>query len=73
MREIKQIGDFVKERVDKNARIIFGVVIDNRMNNKFRIVVLASGIKELQPTEEKIRDVIDFEVPAFIRRKASVY
>lgn len=42
--EMKQIGDFIKERASENARIIFGLVIDNTMKDKIKITILSGGV-----------------------------
>lgn len=43
--EANQIGDFIKERAEKDARIIFGLVIDDTMKDKIKITLLSGGTR----------------------------
>jgi cell division protein FtsZ len=44
VREMKQIGDFIKEKASENARIIFGLVLDDAMKDKIKITILSGGV-----------------------------
>ena len=50
LHEVSQAADIIYEAVDPNANIIFGAVIDERLQGEIRITVIATGFsQEVQP------------------------
>jgi cell division protein FtsZ len=50
LHEVSQAADIIYEAVDPNANIIFGAVIDERLQGEIRITVIATGFSpEVQP------------------------
>jgi cell division protein FtsZ len=50
LHEVSQAADIIYEAVDPNANIIFGAVIDERLQGEIRITVIATGFsQESQP------------------------
>ena len=81
--EIHEAAEIISKSVDPDARIIFGAVVDERIEGEVRITVIATGFSgstEIGDTrrfmdEEEItfRSSLsseDFEVPAFLRRQS---
>jgi len=81
--EIHEAAEIISKSVDPDARIIFGAVVDERIEGEIRITVIATGFSppsELGDTHRFIEeeDITfrsslsseDFEVPAFLRRQS---
>lgn len=81
--EIHEAAEIISKSVDPDARIIFGAVVDERIEGEIRITVIATGFSppsEIADTrrfmdEEELtfRSSLsseDFEVPAFLRRQS---
>jgi cell division protein FtsZ len=53
--EINEATSIIYERADKEANIIFGAVIDEKMHNEIRITVIATGFssKKIEPEAVK--------------------
>ena len=51
--ELKLIGDMIKEEVGEEAKVIFGLVIDENMNGKVRLTVIATGFDKGIPSGAK--------------------
>jgi cell division protein FtsZ len=78
--EVGQVGQTIYEAADPDAHIIFGAVIDERMNREVRVTVIATGFDQehAQVAEEtKIADLKAYanankvgERPANFRRRA---
>jgi cell division protein FtsZ len=77
--EVSQAAEVIKQAVDPEANIIFGVTLDPSMDNAVRITLVATGFistKELEPTRrnEEFRRIIkgldetQLETPSFKRR-----
>jgi cell division protein FtsZ len=77
--EVSQAAEVIKQAVDPEANIIFGVTLDPSMDNAVRITLVATGFistKELEPTRrnEEFRRIIKgldetrLETPSFKRR-----
>ena len=75
--ECNEAADIIKQAVDPNANIVFGVVLDPRMDSELRITVIATGFvtqygkgvtgaEELRLLLKNSGDVLD--VPSFLRR-----
>jgi cell division protein FtsZ len=76
---VSQAAEVIKQAVDPEANIIFGVTIDPSMNNEVRITLVATGftstkaVDAAQRDEEfrhliKSLDETKLETPAFKRR-----
>jgi cell division protein FtsZ len=77
LHEVGQVGQTIYEAADPNAHIIFGAVIDDRMNREVRVTVIATGFdqEDVRMAEEaKIADIKAYaskvvERPAHLRRR----
>jgi len=77
LHEVGQVGQTIYEAADPNAHIIFGAVIDERMNREVRVTVIATGFdqEDVRMAEEaKIADIKAYaskvvERPAHLRRR----
>ncbi|MCL5264203.1 MAG: cell division protein FtsZ [Chloroflexi bacterium] len=81
--EVSEAADVISKAADPDANIIFGAVIDPKLQNEIRITVIATGfdgkipsVKPI-PTATKLREVPlqqpsqgdDLDIPAFLRRR----
>jgi cell division protein FtsZ len=58
LHEVSAAADIIYEVVDPNANIIFGAVIDDRLQGEIRMTVIATGFSnEPQPLPQKSRTV----------------
>lgn len=83
MQEVSDAAQIIADAADPEAKIIFGATIDEEMENKIKITVIATGfdapIKQAQVQEAtKIShvplqaiDEDELDLPAFIRNKKS--
>ena len=87
--EINEAAEIVAGAADPEANIIFGAVVDDRIDDGIRITVIATGfeaqqapaaapkkVELLRPvlgTTSRRQDRDDYDVPAFLRRKQSVH
>jgi len=77
LHEVEQVGQAIYAAADPDAHIIFGAVIDERMNREVRVTVIATGFEQLQAkaTEQtKIADLKAYaskvvERPGYLRRR----
>ncbi|MFP4497049.1 MAG: cell division protein FtsZ [Vulcanimicrobiota bacterium] len=83
--EVNEAAEIISQAVDPDARIIFGAVIDERLEGEVRITVIATGFTQTpgatQETHFGEHEELDFKplipseeidaIPAFIRRKTS--
>ncbi len=81
LHEINEAAEIVRGSADKEANIIFGTVIDDKMVGEVKITVIATGFgareaeglqaekPELTPAQAAYRtfDVNDLDIPAFLR------
>ena len=82
--EVNEVAEIISKAVDPDARIIFGAVIDERLEGEVRITVIATGFTGVAGTRDSHRfldeEESDFKplisaeeidaIPAFIRRKS---
>ncbi|MFC1970970.1 cell division protein FtsZ [Chloroflexota bacterium] len=80
LHEINQAADVIKQAVDPDANIIFGVANDPAMENEVRITLITTGFTaKLGPKGEKEEDELtqllkglkteeELDVPSFLRR-----
>ncbi len=58
LHEVNAAADSVYEVVDEDANIIFGAVIDERMEGEIRITVIATGFDASEPGAEDIKSTV---------------
>lgn len=77
--EVNEAAEIISQAADPEANIIFGAVIDERMDDEVRVTVIATGF-EHQRKEKVVREKVnmeikpftsndDLDIPAFLRRK----
>ena len=79
--EVSEAAQIVKEAADPDANIIFGAVIDDKVDGEVRITVIATGFDlarkrddEVAQSPDAIEDGVkalinDLDIPAFLRRR----
>ncbi len=79
--EVSEAAQIVKEAADTDANIIFGAVIDDKIDGEVRITVIATGFDAARKTDEpalqtadSIEDgvkalISDLDIPAFLRKR----
>jgi len=79
--EVNHAADVVRQAVDPDANVIFGVVLDPNMGNEVRLTMIATGFasKDMMvggAREEAITKILkglkteeELEVPSFLRQK----
>lgn len=81
--ETTEVAEVIAAAVDPEANIVFGAVVDERLNNQVKVTVIASGFR--QPSQVGMesepgraaarkkarvdRPVEDVDVPTFLRRR----
>ena len=76
LHEVSEASSLIQRETHEDANIIFGAVIDERMDGKVRVTVIATGLGEEEEKEERQRrlQVIpeeameDMDIPTFLRR-----
>src|SRR5207247_1903783 len=79
--EVSEAAQIIKEAADPDANIIFGAVVDDKVDGELRITVIATGFDsgrkpadKLTETPDAIEDGVkalinDLDIPAFLRRR----
>jgi cell division protein FtsZ len=79
--EVSEAAQIVKEAADADANIIFGAVIDDKVESEIRITVIATGFDAARTTEvpeqstpRTVEDGVkalmeDLDIPAFLRKR----
>lgn len=76
--EVNEAAEIIAQAADPEANIIFGAVIDERLEEEVRVTVIATGFdqkpakKQTQKTEMDIKpfsNYDDLDIPAFLRRR----
>jgi cell division protein FtsZ len=78
--EVSEAAQIVKDAADADANIIFGAVIDDKVDGEIRITVIATGFdvvkleEDLVPVDagrqrEPVKVIDDLDIPAFLRRR----
>ncbi|MEG6521896.1 cell division protein FtsZ [Desulfotomaculum sp. 1211_IL3151] len=78
--EVNEAAEIIAQAADPEANIIFGAVIDERMNEEVRVTVIATGFDHKVParkeTKKQEMEAIkpfaghdDLDIPAFLRRR----
>jgi len=78
--EVNEAAEIIAAAADPAANIIFGAVIDERMDDAVRVTVIATGfdqkaaqlpeVPELPELELKPFAIDDLDIPAFLRKKS---
>ncbi|SHK24697.1 cell division protein FtsZ [Desulforamulus aeronauticus] len=77
--EVNEAAEIIAQAADPEANIIFGAVIDERMNEEVRVTVIATGFDQrVAPKKDKKKPEMeikpfashdDLDIPAFLRRR----
>ncbi len=78
--EVNEAAEIISQAADPEANIIFGAVIDERMEDEVRVTVIATGFDQIAGRREKVKqqepDVLkpfsthdELDIPAFLRRR----
>jgi cell division protein FtsZ len=78
--EINEASSLIQKETYEDANIIFGAVIDKRMNDEIRVTVIATGLGAEEQKEERKRRLRvlpddaeeNMDVPTFLRRGKSI-
>jgi len=82
--EVNEAASIVKQTAHPDVNLIFGAVIDEKMGDEIRIIVIATGFDQTEPRHRPARTVFsepvkfpvpaydrdDLEIPAFLRRRS---
>ncbi|MFO7152623.1 MAG: cell division protein FtsZ [Bacillota bacterium] len=73
--EVNEAAEFIAAAADPDANIIFGAVIDEKLQDEIRITVIATGFEQKEKPAKQENDFEiepfddeDFDIPAFLRR-----
>lgn len=73
--EVNEAAEIIAQAADPEANIIFGAVIDERLQDEVRVTVIATGFdgrnpcgKGIENLEIKPFNVPDLDIPAFLRK-----
>jgi cell division protein FtsZ len=80
LHEVNEASSLIQRETHDEANIIFGAVIDERMNGTIRVTVIATGLGEEEVKQERIRrlkvipdeDMENMEIPTFLRRGKTI-
>jgi len=79
LHEVHEASSLIQEQAHEDAKIIWGLVYDDAMDDAMRITVIATGFEEMAVIDEdtapdfrKSRLFEDQEVPSFIKRKVAI-
>ena len=80
--EVNEAAQIVQKAADPDANIIFGAVIDDRLDGEIRITVIATGFEARRPEAEDAAEAAaappreanrlgldDLDIPAFLRKR----
>ncbi|MGB9826398.1 MAG: cell division protein FtsZ, partial [Desulfofundulus sp.] len=77
--EVNEAAEIISQAADPEANIIFGAVIDERMEDEVRVTVIATGFDQKVVKKERVKDELeikpftshdDLDIPAFLRRRS---
>ncbi|MBP7089256.1 MAG: Cell division protein FtsZ [Deltaproteobacteria bacterium ADurb.Bin026] len=79
LHEVHEASSLIQEQAHEDAKIIWGLVYDDSIENSMRITVIATGFEEKVivdqdsvPDFPKTRLFDDHEVPPFIKKKVAI-
>ncbi|MCL6610781.1 MAG: cell division protein FtsZ [Peptococcaceae bacterium] len=76
--EVNEAAEIIAQAADPEANIIFGAVIDERLEDEVRVTVIATGFEQKAARKDKTRPEIELksfsgsdelDIPAFLRRR----
>lgn len=75
--EVNEVAEIISSAADPEANIIFGAVVDDKLENELRVTVIATGFDERKRPTESFKKGIevkpftedDLDIPAFLRRR----
>jgi cell division protein FtsZ len=76
--EVNEAAEIIAQAADPEANIIFGAVIDERMEEEVRVTVIATGFDQRTPKKDRSKVELeikpfsshdDLDIPAFLRRR----
>ncbi len=76
--EVNEAAEIIAQAADPEANIIFGAVIDERLEDEVRVTVIATGFDQKPARREKAKQELEFksfsssddlDIPAFLRRR----
>ncbi|WP_028307443.1 cell division protein FtsZ [Desulfitibacter alkalitolerans] len=75
--EVNEVAEIISSAADPEANIIFGAVVDEKLEDELRVTVIATGFDERKRTTEAFTKEIDvkpfteddLDIPAFLRRR----
>ncbi|OAT81797.1 cell division protein FtsZ [Desulfotomaculum copahuensis] len=76
--EVNEAAEIISQAADSEANIIFGAVIDERMEDEVRVTVIATGFDQKVAKKERVKGELeikpfashdDLDIPAFLRRR----
>ncbi|WP_027717340.1 cell division protein FtsZ [Desulfovirgula thermocuniculi] len=77
--EVNEAAEIIAQAADPEANIIFGAVIDERMEDEVRVTVIATGFdQKVTRREQRAKEELEFkpfaahddlDIPAFLRRR----
>ncbi len=78
--EVNEAAEIITAAADPEAMIIFGAVIDERLQGEIRVTVIATGFDNRPGRVEPIEDLDikpfasdELEIPAFLRRRQGAF
>ncbi len=79
LNEVSEASTLIQEQAHENAKIIWGLVYDESMEDSIRITVIATGFEEQVQTDEETTDtythgrLFDEEnIPSFMKKKVTI-
>jgi len=76
--EVNEVAEIISSAADPEANIIFGAVIDEKLEDELRVTVIATGFDEKKQSVESSKnemeikplskDDFDINIPAFLRK-----
>jgi cell division protein FtsZ len=78
--EVNEAADVIRQAVDPEANVIFGVTVDDSMKDEVRLTLIATGFadhntaldsrdKEITRLLRNIKTEKELEIPAFLRQR----
>ncbi len=75
--EVNEIASHIMDNVTQDAKVIFGAIVDDSLEDEIRVSIIAAGFspvyeerKEKAIPKEEVFASSDFEIPAFLRKKS---
>jgi len=79
LHEVHEASSLIQEQAHDEAKIIWGLVYDESMENSMRITVIATGFEEKAVIEEDVNDMLsksrlfdNEDLPPFMKKKVAI-